>query len=126
VSIGIGENLLLARIASRKAKPAGSYHLVLSDAPSFLAPLPLDMIWGVGYATKKKAEEKLSCNTIGDLQPHSKSTLVKVFGPAMGEKLFKAAKGLDDNKLQPDQKRKSVSAEINVCSSPEQQLKLRN
>jgi DNA repair protein REV1 len=81
------------------------------------------MIWGVGYATKKKAEEKLSINTIGDLQPHSKSTLVKVFGPAMGEKLYRAAKGLDDSKLQPDQKRKSVSAEINVCFSHEQQLK---
>jgi nucleotidyltransferase/DNA polymerase involved in DNA repair len=79
------------------------------------------MIWGVGYATKKKAEEKLNITTIGDLQPHPKPTLVKVFGPAMGEKLYKAAKGLDDSKLQPDQRRKSVSAEINASSSHDAQ-----
>ncbi|CAG7846701.1 DNA repair protein REV1; AltName: Full=Rev1-like terminal deoxycytidyl transferase [Serendipita indica DSM 11827] len=113
VSIGIGENLLLARIASRKAKPASTYHLLAIDAPAFLAPLPLDMIWGVGYANKRKAEEKLGVFTIGDLQSQSKSLLIKTFGPSMGEKLFKAAKGQDDTKLQPDQKRKSVSAEIN-------------
>lgn len=114
VSVGIGENLLLARIASRKAKPAGSYHLLASGAEQFLSPLPLDMIWGVGYATKVKAEEKLQIKTIGDILPKSKPSLVKVFGPAMADKLYKAARGLDDSKLQLDQKRKSVSAEINV------------
>ncbi|PVG02317.1 DNA repair protein [Serendipita vermifera] len=113
VSIGIAENLLLARIASRRAKPAGIYHLHTTDASSFLAPMPLDMIWGVGYSNKKKAEEKLDIKTIGDIQLHTKGALIRVFGPAMGEKLWKAAQGLDDTKLQPDQKRKSVSAEIN-------------
>jgi DNA repair protein REV1 len=92
------------------------YHLLLADASAFLAPMPIDMIWGVGYSNKKKAEEKLGVKTIGDIQLHTKGALIKVFGPAMGEKLWKAAQGLDDTKLQPDQKRKSVSAEINVCS----------
>lgn len=74
------------------------------------------MIWGVGYQNKKKAEEKLGIENIGDLLKHPKGTLVRVFGPAMGDKLWKAARGQDDSKLQPDQKRKSVSAEINVRS----------
>ncbi|KAG8809527.1 deoxycytidyl transferase, partial [Serendipita sp. 399] len=113
ISIGIGENLLLARIASRAAKPAGVYRLITADAPGFLAPLPLDAIWGVGYSIKKKAEERLNITTVGDIESHSKGALVKVFGPSMSDRLMKAAKGLDDTKLQPDQKRKSVSAEIN-------------
>ncbi|KAG8803064.1 deoxycytidyl transferase [Serendipita sp. 398] len=113
ISIGIGENLLLSRIASRAAKPAGVYRLTTADAPGFLAPLPLDAIWGVGYSIKKKAEERLRITKISDIESHSKGTLIKVFGPAMTDRLMKAAKGLDDTKLQPDQKRKSVSAEIN-------------
>lgn len=75
------------------------------------------MIWGVGHANKRKAEEKLGVTTVGDLTKHPKGVLVRVFGPALGDKLWKAARGLDDTKLQPDQKRKSVSAEINVSAN---------
>lgn len=105
---------MLARIATRKAKPAGIFHLLSANAPQFLAQFPLDIIWGVGYANKKKAEGKLGIKTIGDLHTHQKGSLVRIFGPSMGDKLYKAARGIDDTKLQPEQKRKSVSAEINV------------
>lgn len=114
ISIGIGSNLLLARFATKRAKPASSFHLHDGDAEEFLAPLPIDLIWGVGWSMRKKAEEKLSIRTIGELATKSKAALTAVFGPKMGEMLWGAARGLSDQKIESSKKRKSVSAEINV------------
>ena len=54
VSIGISSNILLSRLASRKAKPAGSYHLKAQDAASFLAPLSVRDLWGFGRQQSDK------------------------------------------------------------------------
>ena len=64
MSIGIGESLLLARIATKKAKPAGSYHLKREDAVDHLAPLPLSILPGFGYNTieKIKAKYMIGCD----------------------------------------------------------------
>lgn len=114
ISIGIGSNLLLARFATKRAKPASSFHLHDGDAEEFLAPLPIDLVWGVGWNMRKKAEEKLGIRTIGELATKSKAALTAVFGPKMGEMLWGAARGLSDQKIESSKKRKSVSAEINV------------
>ena len=114
ISIGIGSNLLLARFATKRAKPASSFHLRDGEAEEFLAPLPIDLIWGVGWHMRKKAEEKLGIRTIGELATKSKTALTAVFGPKMGEMLWGAARGLSDQKIESSKKRKSVSAEINV------------
>jgi DNA repair protein REV1 len=120
ISIGIGSNILLARFATKRAKPASSFHLHDTDAEEFLAPLPIDLIWGVGWSMRKKAEEKLGIRTIGELATKSKTALTAVFGPKTGEMLWGAARGLSDQKIESSKKRKSVSAEINVSvgSSP--------
>jgi DNA repair protein REV1 len=114
ISIGIGSNLLLARFATKRAKPASSFHLHDTDAEEFLAPLPIDLIWGVGWSMRKKAEEKLGIRTIGELATKSKAALIAAFGPKTGEMLWGAARGLSDQKIESSKKRKSVSAEINV------------
>jgi len=114
ISIGIGSNLLLARFATKRAKPASSFHLHDADAEEFLAPLPIDLIWGVGWNMRKKAEEKLGIRTIGELATKSKAALTAVFGPKTGEMLWGAARGLSDQMIESSKKRKSVSAEINV------------
>ena len=114
ISIGIGSNLLLARFATKRAKPASSFHLHDADAENFLAPLPIELIWGVGWSMRKKAEEKMGIRTIGELVTKSKTALTAVFGPKTGEMLWGAARGLSDQKIESSKKRKSVSAEINV------------
>lgn len=114
ISIGIGSNLLLARFATKRAKPASSFHLHDADAEEFLAPLPIDLIWGVGWSMRKKAEEKLGIRSVGELATKSKAALTAVFGPKTGEMLWGAARGLSDQMIESSKKRKSVSAEINV------------
>lgn len=114
VSVGIAHNILLARLATRKAKPGGSYHLLPEEVAEYLAPLEIGQLHGFGYQTKKKSEEKLGTTNLGGLMKKSKGQLIDVFGKATGENLYNALRGVDDRKLESDKPRKSVSCEINV------------
>jgi DNA repair protein REV1 len=105
---------MLARLATRRAKPAGSYHLLPEDVLEFMAPLEIMDLWGFGWATHKKAEEKLGVTALGELAKKSKSTLCDSLGKGTGETLYKAIRGIDDHELESDKPRKSVSCEINV------------
>lgn len=106
--------MLLARLATRHAKPAGSFHLTPDEVPTFLAPLDISDLHGFGWSTKQKAQEKLGVTTLGDLLTKSKAVLSEVFGKSTGETLYNAVRGIDDKKLESDKPRKSVSCEINV------------
>ena len=114
VSIGIANNIMLARLASRRAKPGGSFHLLQEDVPEFLAPLDIDNLHGFGYSARQKAEEKLRTTNLGELVQKSKATLCDALGKGMGEMLYKALRGIDDRPLESDKPRKSVSCDINV------------
>ncbi|KAG9010517.1 deoxycytidyl transferase [Tulasnella sp. JGI-2019a] len=113
VSIGISHNILLARMATRKAKPAGSYHLLLEDVPAHLAPLGITAIHGVGWSIRDKIKDKFNVETLGELLPKSKQSLQRVLGEKTGDKIWKAVRGVDDTPLESDKPRKSVSAEVN-------------
>jgi len=116
VSIGISHNILLARLATRKAKPGGSFHLLPQDVPEFLAPLEISDLHGFGRSTKQKALDKLGSTNLGELAKKSKSQLIDALGKATGETLYNGLRGIDDRKLESDKPRKSVSCEINVSS----------
>ncbi|THU80111.1 DNA repair protein [Dendrothele bispora CBS 962.96] len=113
VSIGVAHNILLSRLATRRAKPAGSYHLLPVDVNEFLAPLDISDLHGFGRSAKQKALEKLGTTKLGELREKSKSILCGVLGKSTGETLYNAVRGVDDKKLESDKKRKSVSCDIN-------------
>lgn len=113
VSIGIAENIQLARIATRKAKPAGSFHLKPEDAQQVLAPLDIDDLHGFGHSTRQKANEKLGATNLGELAKKSKAALCDALGKTTGETLYNAIRGIDERKLESDKPRKSVSCDIN-------------
>ncbi len=114
VSIGIAHNIMLARLASRKAKPAGSYHLRLEDIDEFIAPLHIDNLHGFGRAAHEKAQEKLGATSLGELAKMSKAVLCEALGKGTGETLYNAIRGIDNRQLESDKARKSVSCDINV------------
>ena len=118
MSIGIAHNIMLARLATRRAKQAGSYHLLHDNVPDFMAPLEIGDLWGFGWSTSKKTKEKLGVTTLGELARKSKATLCDGLRKGTGETLYKAIRGIDDQKLESDKPRKSASCEINVCLSP--------
>lgn len=114
VSIGVSHNIMLARLATRKAKPAGSFHLKLSDLQKFINNMQIDELHGFGPAIREKTQEKLGVTTLGELSRKPKSVLCDALGKTTGETLYNAMRGVDHRKLESDKPRKSVSAEINV------------
>ena len=114
MSIGISWNIILSRIASRKAKPANSFLLVPEHLRSALDPLDIKDLHGFGNSAKQKAVEKLGTSSLGELMKNSKAILCDALGKGMGEILYNALRGMDERKLTSDKPRKSVSCDINV------------
>ncbi|MGZ8313322.1 MAG: Y-family DNA polymerase [Allosphingosinicella sp.] len=79
ISIGLGGNKFLAKLASDLDKPRGFAVIGRAEAKAFLAPLPVRRILGVGLATAAKLET-MGIATIGDLQSKAPSQLVGRFG----------------------------------------------
>lgn len=114
VSIGIAHNVLLAKLATRAAKPAGVYHLRPAVVPDFLQDLDVKDLPSIGYSTANKIEEKFGTTKCGSLLEVPKTALQKTLGPKTGEMVFGYLRGQDDRKLEPHKERKSISAEMNV------------
>jgi len=109
VSIGAGTNKTVAKIASERGKPDGLVVVPPGEEASFLAPLPVRSLWGVG----PKAEEalaRMSIRTIGDLARADPVALAARFG-VRGEWFQRIASGDDDRPVETEQERKSVGAE---------------
>ncbi|KAK6340559.1 deoxycytidyl transferase [Orbilia brochopaga] len=113
VSVGAGANVLLAKLALRKAKPAGQYHLTLDEFADFVAPLKLRDLPGVGYNLSQKIQEDLKIETVGELREVSKERLKRIMGPKTGEKLFDYARGIDKQDVGDVSVRKSVTVDVN-------------
>lgn len=113
MSIGIGENILLARLASRAAKPNGSFHLRSQDMAEFAASLDIKALHGIGSSTKQKCVEKLGTSNLGDLLQKSRGDLSEALGPKTGSYVYDSLRGVDDRKLVSDKARQSVSTEVN-------------
>ncbi|KAI5861763.1 impB/mucB/samB family protein [Durotheca rogersii] len=112
VSVGIGGNILLAKVALRKAKPAGQYQIKPEDVLSFLGELKVDSLPGVAYSIAGKLEE-IGVSYVNDVRQTSKERLVTLLGPKTGEKLWEYARGIDRAEVGEQPIRKSVSAEVN-------------
>ncbi|XP_007436144.2 DNA repair protein REV1 [Python bivittatus] len=111
-SIGIGSNILLARLATRRAKPDGQYHLKPEEVDDFIRSQLIIHLPGVGRTMESKLSS-MGIKTCGDLQCVTMSKLQKEFGPKTGQMLYRFCRGLDDRPVQREKTRKSVSAEIN-------------
>ncbi|KAM9487515.1 DNA repair protein REV1 isoform 1-T1 [Clarias gariepinus] len=111
-SIGMGSNILLARMATRKAKPNGQYFLRKEEVDDFIRDQPVTSLPGVGRSISSKLIS-LGVTTCDDLQQLSIVRLQKEFGPRTGQTLFRFCRGLDDRPVRSEKERKSVSAEMN-------------
>jgi len=109
VSIGLAPNKFLAKIASEIDKPRGLSVIGAAEARAFLAPRPVSILPGVGPVMVASLE-KAGFRTIGDLARAEPRDLADRFG-AHGLHLHKLAHGQDSRPVDPDQVRKSVSAE---------------
>lgn len=112
VSVGIGGNILLAKMALKKAKPAGQYHVKPEDALEFLGGLMVQDLPGVAYSIGGKLEE-IRVKFVRDVRELSKERLMSALGPKTGEKIWNYSRGIDIAEVGEQVIRKSVSAEVN-------------
>src|SRR5215212_7131032 len=124
-SIGIASNKLVSKIATEvgkslalreikaqgEVKPPNALTVVpFGEESAFLAPLPADMLWGVGPKTSARLTE-LGIHTIGDIAKWPESEMVRMFGEN-GRDLARHSKGIDDRPIVTEHETKSISQEI--------------
>jgi DNA polymerase IV len=108
-SAGVAPNKFLAKIASDWRKPDGLFVIQPEDVETFLPPLPVGRIPGVGKVTETRLKQ-MGISTVGDLKALELEALEAQFG-RYGTRLYELARGIDHNKVIPDRPTKSISAE---------------
>jgi DNA polymerase IV len=108
-SAGVAPNKFLAKIASDWRKPDGLFVIQPEDLDTFLPPLPIGRIPGVGKVTEKRLAT-LGVKTVGDLRSLEVSILEDHFG-RYGQRLYELTRGIDPSEVVSDRPTKSISAE---------------
>ncbi len=108
-SIGVGPTKVVAKIACNANKPNGLTIITPSTIKSFLAPLKITEIPGIGKKTKSVFHER-NIYTIGDLYRLSQEMLENYFG-RLGRYVYKVLEGIDNEKIGEKQERKSMGKE---------------
>jgi DNA polymerase-4 len=120
-SIGVATNKLVAKIATERAKPDGICVVPPGEEAVFLAPLPIERLWGVGPKAST-ALRAMSIETIGQLADASREALVRRFGANHADDLIRRAHGISDSTVADDRESKQISQEITFArdiSDPE-------
>ena len=115
-SAGVGPNMLLARLATAKAKPDGQYHMKVESALGELAGLDVQELPGIGWRTGEKLRQA-GFHSVSDIQNSSKASLQGLIGEKAGGLAYDFAFGIDKRVVTPSTgagtERKSVGAEVN-------------
>jgi DNA polymerase-4 len=108
-SLGVASNKLVAKIASELAKPRGVRVVPPGEEAAFLAPLPIERLWGVGEVTAGRLHQH-GVRTIGELAALPEAQMQALFGSgALG--MHRRALGMDSSPVGVETRRKSVSQE---------------
>ena len=108
-SAGVAPNKFLAKIASEWRKPNGLFVIQPEEVDSFLLPLPVGRLPGVGKVTEEKLK-RLALQTVADLRRMDLPTLEGRFG-RYGARLYELARGIDASEVVPDRPTQSISSE---------------
>ena len=119
-SVGVGASKLVAKLASKAAKPRASLRgldpglgvMVVQPGREldFLHPLAVSALPGVGPGTGKRLG-RFGVVTVGDLAALPLDTLTASLGPSLGRHLHDLARARDDRRVEPERAVKSVGHE---------------
>jgi len=119
-SVGVGRTKLVAKLASRAAKPrpvpgglepgAGIVVVEPDEEAGFLRPLPVGALPGAGPATVARLHG-IGIKTVGDLADLAPERLEGLFGRAHGASLASLANGVDARLVEPDREVRSIGHE---------------
>ena len=99
-SVGVAATPVVAKLASRRAKPDGVVVVDPDEVTSFLHPLDVGELWGVGEKTRTQLH-RLGLYTVGDLAHTPLRTVQRALGATAGTHLHELAWGVDRRVLTP-------------------------
>jgi DNA polymerase IV len=109
VSVGVGPNKLVAKLACTSGKPDGLVVMDEARVREWMAPMPVRKLWGIGPVLAETLREH-GIERIGQLAAHSVETLSTFAGRRAAE--FQArARGIDPSPVCSDREAKSVGEE---------------
>ncbi len=109
-SVGVASSKFVAKLASTRSKPDGLLVVPHRDVVSFLHPLPVAALWGVGERTEETLL-RLGLRTVGDIAHTPVATLQRALGAAVGAHLHALSWGRDERRVVAHVPDKSVGAE---------------
>ena len=113
ISVGVGATKSVAKIASDIDKPDGLTVVAPGSEREFLAPLPVERLWGIGPKTAERLH-RVGIRTIGQLAAKPEEWFVTCFGNT-GPGVRRLSLGQDDRPVVVEHERKSVSAETTLA-----------
>ena len=108
-SVGGAPTKVVAKMASRAAKPDGMRLLTREQVVSFLHPMPVNALWGVGESTEAELH-RLGLRTVAQLAHVPRATLRRAFGEQTATHLHALAWGVDDSPVVPARRERSVGS----------------
>ncbi len=109
ISFGLSSNKLVSKVGAGEAKPNGAKKIDAGEEKSFLAPLPVRKIPGVGKETTRKLQY-MGVKQVKTLSEVPVRLLEREFGKN-GRSLWQKANGIDNTPVVPYTERKSISKE---------------
>ncbi|MBL8932697.1 MAG: DNA polymerase IV [Kineosporiaceae bacterium] len=110
ISVGVARTKHLAKIASQVAKPDGLVVVDPDAERTFLDPLPVELMWGVGPVTQRKLAAE-GITTIGQLARSSSGDVERLLGHANGAKLSALSHNRDPRRVVTSTRARSVGAQ---------------
>lgn len=109
ISAGVAPNKFLAKLVSSRCKPAGLEELKPGQVDCYLAPLPVEVLWGVGPKTADKLQH-LGIRKIEELRRLDRNYLKRHFGQ-IGGMLYDLSRGIDTRQVVGTAEPQSMGAE---------------
>lgn len=109
-SIGVAATKHVAKMASTISKPDGLLIVAEADTAAFLAPRSVRSLWGVGPKSAEALEAR-GIRTVSDIIDAPRSALLHALGPAMTDRVWHLARGIDAREVETDRIEKSVGHE---------------
>jgi DNA polymerase-4 len=110
VTVGVARTKVLAKMASRAAKPDGLLVVKPDRETAFLRPLPVEALWGVGEITADKLRAH-GISTIGELGRRDESELAMFLGSHAARHLHAIAHNRDPRRVRSGQRRRSIGTQ---------------
>jgi DNA polymerase-4 len=110
ITVGVARTKFLAKVASAVGKPDGLLVVEPDDELTFLHPLPVQRLWGVGHVTASKLHDR-GIHTVADVAAMSPDALTAIVGTSMGHQLHALAHNRDARRVTGGRRRGSIGSQ---------------